>query len=50
MQVFLKKIGNVQIRDVVPKFPDLEVIALSLTAGSLSINREDYLFDKLDHY
>ena len=39
--------GNYSRRGVVPKFSDIEVIALSLTAECLSINSENYLFSKL---
>ena len=35
-------------RGSVPKFSDIEVIALSLTAECLSINSENYLFSKLN--
>lgn len=39
--------GNVPRRGVVPKFSDLEIIALSLTAESLSIDSENCLFVRL---
>ncbi|MEG0788700.1 MAG: IS982 family transposase, partial [Alistipes sp.] len=39
--------GNIPRCGVVPKFSDLEVIALSLTAETLSIDSENYLFAKL---
>ena len=35
---------------VVPRFSDLEVIALSLTAESIGIDSENYLFTKLSEY
>ena len=38
--------GNMPRRGVVPRFSDLEVIALSITAECLSIDCENYLFDK----
>lgn len=38
--------GNMPRRGVVPRFSDLEVIALSITAECLSIDSENYLFDK----
>ena len=38
------------IRGVVPKFSDLEVIALSLTAETMSIDSENYLFMQLAPY
>lgn len=36
--------GNMPRRGVVPRFSDLEVIALSITAECLSIDSENYLF------
>ena len=39
--------GNRRRRGVVPRFTDIEVIALSLTAETLSIDSENYLFRKL---
>ncbi|MEG2687450.1 MAG: IS982 family transposase, partial [Christensenellaceae bacterium] len=39
--------GNIPRCGVVPKFSDLDVIALSLTAEPLSIDSENYLFAKL---
>ena len=36
------------IRDVGPKFSDMQVIALSLTAECLSIDSENHLFSKLN--
>lgn len=39
--------GNYTRRGVVPKFSDIEVMALSLTAECLSIDSENYLFSKL---
>ena len=39
--------GNIPRRGVVPKFSDLEVIALNLTAEALSIDSENLLFNKL---
>lgn len=39
--------GNSRRRGVVPRFSDIEVIALSLTAETLSIDSENYLFRKL---
>jgi hypothetical protein len=39
--------GNIPRRGVVPRFSDLEVIALSLTAKHLSIDSENNLFDRL---
>lgn len=42
--------GNLPRRGVVPRFSDLEVIALSLTAEHLSIDSENNLFDRLKDY
>ena len=39
--------GNYIRRGSVPKFSDIEVIAMSLTAECLSIDSENYLFSKL---
>jgi len=39
--------GNIPRRGVVPRFSDLEVVALSLTAEVLSIDSENLLFSKL---
>ena len=39
--------GNYLRRGTVPKFSDIEVMALSLTAECLSIDSENYLFSKL---
>jgi hypothetical protein len=44
---FTNEQGNVPRPGVVPRFSDLEVIALSLTAESLSIDSENLLFCKL---
>ena len=40
--------GTYVRRGTVPKFADIEVIALSLTAECLSIDSENYLFSKLN--
>lgn len=42
--------GNIPRPGVVPRFSDLEVIALSLTAESMEIDSECYLFAKLEEY
>ena len=42
--------GNIRRRGVIPKFSDLEVIALSLTAETMSIDSENYLFIQLAQY
>jgi hypothetical protein len=40
--------GNYVRRGTIPRFSDLEVIALSLTAKCLGIDSENYLFSKLN--
>ena len=42
--------GNQPRVGVIPRFSDLEVIALSLTAESIGIDSESYLFAKLSEY
>ena len=42
--------GNMPRRGVIPRFSDLEVIALSLTAEKFSIDSESYLFSLLEEY
>jgi hypothetical protein len=42
--------GNITRPGVVPKFSDLEVIALSLTAEMLSVDSENNLFNRLAEY
>ena len=43
--------GNIPRRSPIPKFSDLEVVALSLTAETESIDSEKWLFDyKLQEY
>ena len=42
--------GNIPRRGVVPRFSDLEVIALSLTAEEMSIDSESLLFSRLAEY
>ena len=47
----VNKQGNIPRRGPMPKFSDLEVVALSLTAESESIDSEKWLFDyKLQEY
>lgn len=46
----VNELGNMPRPDVVPKFSDLEVIALNLTAESMSIDSESYLFALLEEY
>jgi len=45
---FTNEKGNISSRGVVPKFSDLEVVALNLTAEALSIDSENLLFNKLN--
>lgn len=42
--------GNMPRRGVIPRFSDLEVIALSLTAEKFSIDSESYLFSLLKEH
>ena len=42
--------GNMPRRGVVPRFSDLEVIALSITAEKFSVDSESYLFSLLEEY
>lgn len=42
--------GNLPRRGVIPRFSDLEVIALSLTAEKFSVDSESYLFSQLDEF
>lgn len=42
--------GNMPRRGVVPRFSDLEVIALSLTAEQFGVDSESYLFALLKEY
>lgn len=42
--------GNMPRRGVVPRFSDLEVIALSLTAEQFGVDSESYLFSLLKEY
>lgn len=39
--------GNMPRRGVVPRFSDLEIIALSITSECLSIDSENYLFQRI---
>lgn len=50
-QNLVNECGNIPRRGPVPKFSDLEVVALSLTAEAESIDSEKWLFDyKLQEY
>ena len=42
--------GNINRKGVIPRFSDLEVIALSMTAETLGIDSENYLFSQLSHH
>ena len=42
--------GNVPRRGVVPKFSDLEVVALNMTSEAVGIDSESLLFAKLQEY
>lgn len=42
--------GNVPPPGVIPKFSDLDVIALNLTTERMSIDSENYLFALLEDY
>ena len=46
----VNELGNLPRPGVVPKFSDLEVIALNLTAENMSIDSENYLFALLEDY
>ena len=46
----VNSLGNVPRVGVVPRFSDLEVIALSLTAEALGIDSENCLFHRLSQY
>ena len=47
----VNEFGNIPRRGPIPKFSDLEVVALSLTAETESIDSEKWLFDyKLQEY
>ncbi len=46
----MNELGNLPRPGVVPKFSDLEVIALNLTAENMSIDSENYLFALLEDY
>ncbi|WP_231725631.1 hypothetical protein [Prevotella sp. DNF00663] len=43
----VNNLGNVSRRGVVPKFSDLEVIALGITAEAFHVDSENYLFYRL---
>ena len=49
-KIYVNEKGNVCRPSVIPRFSDLEVIALSLTAESIGIDSESYLFAKLADY
>jgi hypothetical protein len=45
---YTNELGNVPRRGVVPRFSDLEVVALGIMAEALSIDSENLLFHKLE--
>ena len=45
----VNELGNVPRCGVVPKFSDLEVIALGITAEAFHMDSENYLFYRLHH-
>jgi hypothetical protein len=50
-QNLVNELGNIPRRGSVPRFSDLEVVALALTAELESIDSEKWLFDyKLQEY
>ena len=46
----VNKSGNIPRRGVVPRFSDLEVIALNMTSEAIGIDSEFLLFAKLQEY
>lgn len=46
----VNKSGNVPRRGVVPKFSDLEIVALNITSEAVGIDSESLLFAKLQEY
>ena len=42
--------GNIPRKDVVPRFSDLEVIALNIISEAIGIDSESLLFAKLQEY
>ena len=47
---FVNELGNVPRRGVVPKFSDLEIVALNMTSEAIGIDSESFLFAKLMEY
>ena len=45
----VNELGNIPRCGIVPKFTDLEVMALSITAESLGFDSENYLFHRLQN-
>ena len=51
LKIIVNELGNIPRRGLIPKFSDLEVVALSLTAETESIDSEKWLFGyKLQEY
>ena len=46
----VNELGNVPRRGVVPKFSDLEIVALNMTSEAIGIDSESLLFAKLKEY
>ena len=46
----VNELGNVPRRGIVPKFSDLEIVALNLTSEAIGIDSESLLFAKLKEY
>ncbi|MFV0537331.1 MAG: IS982 family transposase, partial [Dysgonomonas sp.] len=42
--------GNIPRRGVIPSFSDIEVVSLALSAETIGIDSENYLFSKLTEY
>ena len=46
----VNELGNVPKRGVIPKFSDLEIVALNMTSEAIGIDSESLLFAKLKEY
>ena len=46
----VNELGNIPRRGVVPKFSDLEIVALNMTSEAIGIDSESLLFAKLKEY
>lgn len=47
---FVNESGDLPRRGVVPKFSDLEIVALNMTSEAAGIDSESFLFAKLQKY